>query len=106
MLDQKDGVWILHQAQYIKKVHPLTVPPQRSEDSPVGAKEISSLRGLLGGLQWPSTQTCPHLSASVSLLCGETSKATIGTLRQANKALKFAKENSDKCDKCNIFQKG
>jgi hypothetical protein len=35
------------------------------------------------------------MSASISLLCGETSKATIGTLRQANKTLKFAKENSD-----------
>jgi len=87
VLDQQDGAWILHQAPYIKKIHPLTVPPQRSEES--------SLRGLLGGLQWPSTQTCPHLSASISLLCGETSKATIGTLRQANKTLKFAKENID-----------
>ena len=94
VLDQQDGVWILRQSPYIKKIHPLTVPPQRSEDSPVSAKEISSLRGL-GGLQWPSTQTCPHMSASISLLCGETSKATIGTLRQANKTLKFAKENSD-----------
>eukprot|EP00435_Cladocopium_sp_Y103_P058041 s1590_g20.t1 len=44
-LDKQDGVWILHQAPYLKKIHPLTVPPQRSEDSPVGAKEISSLRG-------------------------------------------------------------
>ena len=95
VLDKKDGVWMLHQAPYIKKIHPLTVPQQRSEESPVGAKEISSLRGLLGGLKWPSTQTCQHLSASISLLQGETSKATIGTLRQANKTLKFAKENAD-----------
>ena len=94
-LKKEDDAWILNQQEYIKKVHPLTVPIQCGEDSPAGPKEISALRGLLGGLQWPSTQTCPHLSASISLLCGETSKATIGTLRQANKTLKFAKENSD-----------
>lgn len=30
-----------------------------------------------------------------SLLCGEVTKATVGTLRAANKALRFAKENGD-----------
>ena len=39
-------------------------------------KEQSCLRALLGALQWPATQTSPHLSASVSLLCGEVTAAT------------------------------
>lgn len=54
----------------------------------------------MGGLQWPATQTSPHLSATVSLLCGEVTKATVGTLRAANKALRFAKENGDVGLKC------
>ena len=53
------------------------------------------LRGLLGALQWPATQTSPHLSASVSLLCGEVNAATVSTATQANKLLRFAKANSD-----------
>ena len=53
------------------------------------------LRALLGGLQWPATQTAPHLCASVSLLCGEVSQATVATAQQANKTLRFAKNNSD-----------
>ena len=94
-LDRKDGVWTLSQGSYIKKVHPITVSPQMSDSKEVGPREVSALRGILGGLQWPATQTSPHLSATVSLLCGEVTRATAGTLRAANKALRFAKENGD-----------
>ena len=94
-LDKKDGVWTLSQEKYIKKVHPITVSPQLPDSKEVGPKEVSALRGILGGWQWPATQSSPHLSATVSLLSGETTRATVGTLRSANKALRFAKENSD-----------
>ena len=94
-LDKRDGMWILNQEKYIKKVHPITVPPQLPDSKEVGPRDVSALRGILGGLQWPATQTNPHLSATVSLLCGEVTRATVGTLRAANKALRFAKENSD-----------
>ena len=46
-------------------------------------------------LTWPATQTSPHLSASVSLLCGEATAATGDTAAQANKLLRFTKNNSD-----------
>ena len=94
-LDKRDGVWTMNQEKYIKKVHPITVPPQLPDSKEVGPRDVSALRGILGGLQWPATQTNPHMSATVSLLCGEVTRATVGTLRAANKALRFAKENSD-----------
>ena len=42
-----------------------------------------------------STQTCPHLQVYTSLLAGQVATATVDTVLQANKALRFAKSNSD-----------
>ena len=53
------------------------------------------LRGLLGGLQWPSTQTAPFLQCSASQLSGEITRATVGTIDRANKVLRMAKTNAD-----------
>lgn len=85
---------ILHQKEYLQKVKPMTLADQ-DEERQLSAKELSMLRGLLGAMQWPATQTSPHLSASVSLLCGKVSAATVSTATQANKLLRFAKSNND-----------
>ena len=53
------------------------------------------LRGLLGGLQWSSTQTAPFLQCSASQLSGEITKATVDTIDRASKVLRMAKANSD-----------
>ena len=92
-----DGVLKYHQAQYLSKLHPISLPPERSVDtnSPVTEKERTKLRALLGGLQWAATQSAPHVQPHTSMLAGVTSKATVSTLHSANKALRFAKENSD-----------
>ena len=67
--------------------------PERALSHP----EQTSLRTLLGALQWPATQSSPHLSASVSLLCGDVKSASVATAQEANKTLRFAKTNSDAC---------
>ena len=77
------------------KVKPITLTNTNQEDRELNPKEVSLLRALLGGLQWPATQTAPHLCASVSLLCGEVSQATVATVQQGNKLLRFSKNNSD-----------
>ena len=84
----------LHQAEYLKNVKPMTCTDYDANRD-LSTKEQSCLRALLGALQWPPTQTSPHLSASVSLLCGEVTSATGDTAAQANKVLRFAKSNSD-----------
>eukprot|EP00435_Cladocopium_sp_Y103_P048742 s282_g14.t1 len=76
------------------KVKPITLTNINQEDRELNPKEVSLLRALLGGLQWPATQTAPHLCASVSL-CGEVSQSTVATAQQGNKLLRFAKNNSD-----------
>ena len=95
-LDDQGG-WKIGHEDFFKKQKPITVAPNREASDEVTEKERTALRGLLGALQWPSTQTAPHLQAHISLLAGEISKATVSTLEEANKALRYAKVNADVC---------
>ena len=61
----------------------------------LNSKEQSCLRASLEALQWPTTQTSAHLSASGSLLCGEVTTAIGEITSQTNKVLRFAKSNGD-----------
>ncbi|CAL1145140.1 unnamed protein product [Cladocopium goreaui] len=92
---ESDEVYQKAKQDYVQKIKPLTLSDFSDENRKLTGKEVSMLRGLLGALQWPATQTSPHLSASVSLLCGEVSAATVSTATQANKLLRFAKANND-----------
>ena len=88
--------WKIHHQKYLNKQKPITYPKERhGSDDLVTERERTSLRGLIGALQWPSTQTSPHLQALTSTLAGQITKAKTSTLDQANKALRYAKENSD-----------
>ena len=85
----------LGQPEYFSKIKPITIDPKRRDTAMASQNEISALRAVLGALQRPSTQTSPQLGATVSLLSGQITAATTEDLRDANKALKFAKMNND-----------
>ena len=91
-----DHQWKLQHQNYFKKQKPITVVKERqNQDLPVTEGERSALRGLLGALQWPSTQTTPWLQAAVSMMAGNVTKATTNTLAEANKILRYTKQNED-----------
>ena len=91
-----DGHWKIFQGDYFKRQKPITIPKERqNKDLPVTENERTALRGLLGALAWPVTQTAPHLQATTSLLAGEITSATTKILESMNKALRYAKANSD-----------
>ena len=91
-----DNHWKIHHEKYLTKQKPITYPKERhGSNDEVTDRERTSLRGLVGGLQWPVTQTSPHLQCMVSTLAGQISKATTSTLDTANKCLRFAKQNQD-----------
>jgi hypothetical protein len=91
-----DGTLIVNYSDYARKIKPITVNADiKDVTQPATAAEVRQLRGLLGSLQWPASQGCPHLSCSVSMLQGEFGTATRRTLLEANKALRFFKTNSD-----------
>ena len=88
--------WKIHHSEYFKKQKPISIQKERLQaPQPVTNGERTALRALLGALQWPSTQTAPWLQAAVSLLAGTVSTATTATLQEANKVLRYAKENYD-----------
>ena len=83
--------------KYIRQIKPLTVEKCRkaNPDEKATDKEVSQLRGILGAMAWPSTQTQPHLAASISLAQSMVSGAKVSELNEANKVLRYAKETAD-----------
>ena len=54
-----------------------SIPEERKkqpENAKLNPKELTMLRGLLGALQWPSTQTAPYMQCGASQLAGEISQ--------------------------------
>ena len=90
-----DGTLKLNHSSYLKKVKPLTLAKHLGPESELSSQEATALRGLLGALQWPAVQSSPHLQASTSIYSGSVSRGLVKTALEANRLLKFAKENSD-----------
>ena len=92
-----EGALLYHHANYLGKVKPITISKERvnSPDLPITEGERTQLRAAIGAIQWAATQTSPHLQAHTSYLAGDINNATIATLLEANKMLRFAKANSD-----------
>ena len=94
-LEATDGGWKLHHKEYLKKVKPITVGEDRQPHQQVTDKERNLLRSLLGALQWPAVQSSPHVQIHTSMFSGEITTATIETIHNTNKALRYAKSNDD-----------
>ena len=90
-----DGSILLDFEEYLKKVIPITVGKGRNPEDKMTPAEVSKARGLLGALQWPATQACPHLNASVSLLAADISDGKVKVMLELNKTLRFAKQAAD-----------
>ncbi|CAE6924520.1 GIP [Symbiodinium sp. CCMP2592] len=89
-----DGVSLSY-ADYLKKVHPITIPKGQGAPRKLTSKDTSKARGLLGALQWPAVQGLPPLSATVSILAADIGKGDNDLLLNLNKALRFAKNTGD-----------
>ena len=65
--------------QYTRNVKPIVVEKARGQtpDSECTPKEVSAPRSLIGALQWPAAQRCPHLSATLSFLQAKMSRAVV-----------------------------
>ena len=90
-----DHTWKFHHADFFRKVKPITYDKKRDMGEMLSEKEVTQVRGLLGSLQWPAVQSSPHLQCSTSILSGQISQATVRTMHECNRLLKFAKENVD-----------
>ena len=89
--------WRLHQEKYIHKQKPIGITKEckNNESLLVTETERTQLRGLMGALHWPATQSSTHLQLQVSLRAGDVTKATIKTFNNSNKDVHMAKANAD-----------
>ena len=81
----------------MKKVKPLTVEKSRRScaSSDCSAREVSQLRSLIGAMQWPASQCMVQGAATVSFSQVGVEGATVQTLLDANKSLRFLKQSGD-----------
>ena len=82
------------QKGYVEAILPIHVVRDRrqSPESPVNASELTSLRGLIGSLQYAVTHTRPDLAAKLGEIQSQMSGPTVQTMLDANKVLREAKE--------------
>ena len=90
------AIWV-NQEQYVKDIHPITIPKERkvTPNEPVNETERQGLRALVGSLQYAATNTRPDLCSRLGYLQSHINKAKISTLLEANKILHEAKVNSN-----------
>ena len=76
----------LDQEDFSKTVQPLHIPRPRRQTSksPTTDTEETSMRGILGALQWRATQTAPWLQAELSMLLSRVTSSTVEDLLQCN----------------------
>ena len=86
--EESDFSYTLDHASFCEAIDQITIAKDRMDHEPVTSEELSQLRGALGALQWRAHQTGPHLSARLGQLQSEIARATVQTLRSANKLIR------------------
>ena len=93
------------QTKYVKEIEPIHVSTQRRKEpqSPVTEEERQHLRGLIGSLQYASTNTRPDLGSRLSFLQSNINSACVETLMDGNRTLQEAKKYADTCIRIQQF---
>ena len=97
VVQQKDqSIWV-SQEQYVKDIHPITIPKERFQvpNDPETESERQSLRALVGSLQYAAANTRPDLCRKLGWLQSQINKCTLSTLLEANRILHEAKTFSN-----------
>ena len=87
----------LSQSNYVRKLSPIPIESSRKlqANPPITESERGLLRGLIGSLQYASTNTRPDLSNRLSSLQSNINSGTVEVLLEANRLLHEAKRYHD-----------
>ena len=87
----------LNQSNYVRKINPIPIDFQRKTQPNLSLndQEKGHLRGLVGSLQYASTNTRPDLANRLSYLQSSINSGTMETLMEANRLLHEAKRHHD-----------
>ena len=78
-----------------EKIRPIPVPANRKASDKNNAEETTALRSVVASLAWVARQVRPSLSYRVSKLQSVAGNGCIKDIRECNKVLEFAQQNSD-----------
>jgi hypothetical protein len=85
---EKGGVHVTADLNdYVKRLTPIIIPDHRNPDSVMLPRELTSYRGLLGGMLWSGTQIDPGSSFNIAELAGHTGDPRVKHLEMANREL-------------------
>jgi len=89
-----DGIEI-SQNQYAEEISEVEIEAyERPNDERLMPRELRDLRGIIGQIQWVSSQTRPDLSFDALDLSVGRNKATLSTLKRARKVVNKLKSSS------------
>ncbi|OLP76629.1 Gag-Pol polyprotein [Symbiodinium microadriaticum] len=80
---------IMDQSKYCSQIDEIKFEA-RDEEQMATKEEVAQLRAALGALQWRAYSTAPQLMVQLSMLQSCVNKATVRTLKQANKLVREA----------------
>jgi len=94
---QPDQSIHIHQTQYIKDIHHITVSRDRRSkpEDPVTDSERQELRALIGSLQYAAVNSRPDLCSRLGWLQSRINRAQVSTLLEANRTLHEAKLHAE-----------
>ena len=94
-IKQKKNCIDLSQNEYISELCKIPINRDRVGDNklPVSKKEYNDLRSVCGQLLWVSSQTRPDMAYQTCVASNSASTATIGDLKQVNKAIDYMQKN-------------
>ena len=86
------GGFTVSLADYAEDIQLIEIPwgRRRQREYSLGPAELTSVRTLLGQLQWLAQQASPRSMAALSLLMGGTASATAESILNANKLARRA----------------
>eukprot|EP00435_Cladocopium_sp_Y103_P031858 s655_g8.t1 len=85
----------MSQKLFAEKLRPANIPRSAKSDDPLTPGQISVLRAINGSLNWLASQSRPDLSVQTSLSQQAFPQPKIQHLREANQAVRRAKQHKD-----------
>ena len=94
-IKQKKKFIELSQNAYIDELTKIPICKQRASDNKlcVNKREYKDLRTVCGQMLWVSSQTRPDMAYQTCVASNSTSSATIGDLKNVNKAIDYMQKN-------------
>ena len=94
-IKQKSNCIELSQNGYIDELCKIPISRERIGDNklPVSKMEYKDLRSVCGQMLWVCSQTRPDMAYQTCVASNSTSSATIGDLKNVNKAIDYMKKN-------------